>query len=240
MDDTMCLLTLPKELLALIVSILDTNYYFHVALTCKALHIVVREVLNNKNIAMKTNVKNMVVSVSLFEWAREHNCPLNRAGDFAVKGGHLEVLKYMQEHRCWQFNKNDTCRLAAMGGHLEMLKYLYENHCRWGKMRSYYTSKGEYLKVMRAWPQQEYACWYSARLGNLEMMRYLHEHGCPWHERTCCSAAEKGHLDVLRYAHEHGCPWDEWTCSAAARKGYLEVLRYAHEHGCPWDEWTPT
>jgi 23S rRNA C2498 (ribose-2'-O)-methylase RlmM len=69
MDIVVLLLALPKDMLELIVSMLDTNYYFPFALTCKKFRTAVRDVLNGKK--MKTNVKKMFVSVPLLKWARK-------------------------------------------------------------------------------------------------------------------------------------------------------------------------
>lgn len=45
MDLIVFLLALPKEVLALIVSNLDTNYYFPLALACKVLHSATNDIL---------------------------------------------------------------------------------------------------------------------------------------------------------------------------------------------------
>jgi len=132
----------------------------------------------------------------------------------AVKGGHLDCLRYAHENGCpWDYN---TCWRAAENGHLDCLKYARENGCPWDKR----------------------TCWFAAEYGHLECLKYAHENGCRWDEYTCSEAAKNGHLDCLKYLHENGCPWDKDTCEVAARNGHLDILKYSHENGCPWGEWT--
>jgi hypothetical protein len=81
-----------------------------------------------EKLKIKTNVKNMVASVSLLKWAHEHGCPWNKyTCMFAAEKGHLYVLKYLHDNGCpWD---TLTCMFAAEKGHLEVLQYLRDNGC---------------------------------------------------------------------------------------------------------------
>jgi len=74
-------------------------------------------------------------SISLLQWAREMTPPQSWDGKAcchaAVKGGHLELLKWLkdEEEDGW---KNSKClEWAVKRGHFEVLQWLVENGCRW-------------------------------------------------------------------------------------------------------------
>ncbi len=63
--------------------------------------------------------------------ANSKGCPYNVwTCDYAVRGGHLEILKWLHsEQRClWNAS---TCAYAAMFGHLEVLQWLRSEGCPW-------------------------------------------------------------------------------------------------------------
>ena len=167
----------------------------------------------------------------------------------AVKGGHLECMKYLREKGCpWDENPRTLargpCAVAARGGHLECLKYLYENGCPWGWHTCRAAAESGQLECLKylhekgcAWDRR--ACNAAVEGGHLECLKYLRENGCRVSADACSEAAQRGHLECLKYLHENGGrAGDDIVCQVAAGNGRLECLKYAHENGCPWDKWT--
>lgn len=99
----------------------------------------------------------------------------------AARGGHIDVLRYLNKHRMEK--SGDACAAAAWAGRLDVLKWLRAHDFSWWGT----TSE------------------YAAGKGFLDVVEYAHENGCPWGDTSHC-AAFGGHLDVLKYAHENGCP----------------------------------
>lgn len=71
--------------------------------------------------------------VDVLKWAIDNKCPIKRENliwEFAVKGGQIEVLKFLRERKYpWT---NNSCSLAAVCNGIETLKWLRENGCPWG------------------------------------------------------------------------------------------------------------
>jgi len=93
---------------------------------------------------------------------RAENFPWDwRTCEYAAKGGHLRVLKWLRENGCpWD---ESTCEKAAEGGHLEVLKWARENGCPWNWL----------------------TCAKAAERGHLETLKWARENDCPWDELTC-------------------------------------------------------
>ena len=164
-----------------------------------------------------------------------------RAIKGAVKGNHLDCLKYLHEIGC-EWDKK-ACSSAAENGHLDCLKYLRENGCEWDKKACSSAAENGHLECLKYLRENgcewdKYTCSNAARNGHLECLKYLHENGCEWDKYACSSAARNGHLDCLKYLHENGCEWNKYACSSAAENGHLDCLKYLHENGCEWDKET--
>lgn len=134
----------------------------------------------------------------------------------AATGGHLDVVKYLHEHRCHGCT-TDAMDLAAKNGHLDVVQFL-DN----------YRDEGCTTNAMDD----------AASAGHLDIVRYLHENrteGCT--TKAIDAAARNGHLAVIKFLHENRS--EECTKAAmdiACGKGnHLEVVQYLHEHrneGC--------
>ena len=211
MSTSFYLLSLPHELLILILDFLDTSSIFSLSRTCKryVFHISVNmDILAIHNDAIRNKHTN------LFKWLVVDMTlsPLNNNNYYyyqAANFGCLEILKYLHKHEngyCWN---EYVCDRAAANGHLEVIKYLHENGCPWN----------------------EYSCYRAAGNGHLEILKYLHENGCPWDSDSCYAAVDNDHLEILKYLHENGCPWDKNAFYSAAENGHLEILKYMYENG---------
>ena len=146
----------------------------------------------------------------LLQWLNNQGFFFDNAMTWAVRKGHLEVVKWLHE------NRQEGCTIDAMNwaagrGHLDVMKWLHENRqegCTTGAMD------------------------YAAEEGHLDVVKWLHENrqeGCT--TGAMDYAAEEGHLDVVNWLHENrqeGCTTNamDW----AARNGHLDAVKWLHEN----------
>ncbi|ETL28787.1 hypothetical protein L916_17916, partial [Phytophthora nicotianae] len=139
--------------------------------------------------------------------------------DAAAKGGHLEILEYLQQVDERMANEgfkegrptdtHDAMDGAAAGNHLEVVKWL-----------NAHRSGGCTTAAMDG----------AAINGHLQMVQWLHEHrveGCT--AAAMDGAARNGHLDVVKWLHEHrseGCTTA--AMDGAAGSGAFDVLQWLH------------
>jgi hypothetical protein len=200
-----------------------------------------------------------VAATALMKWAKdEKNLPPRRstyydpaprlcwreACSLAARGGHLEVVKWLDSTGC---PRDDATGLAAAaGGHLEVLKWLHSvggGGARTSSWTCAVAAEGGHLEVLKwlhttGYPCDSMTCYAAALGGRLEVLKWLHSAGCPWDSVTCYAAAWGGHLEMLKWLHSTGCPRNSETCYTAAFRGHLEVLKWLHNTGCPWDSAT--
>lgn len=149
--------------------------------------------------------------------------------DAAAKGGHLDILKYLQKvderlaeegfAGCRPTDTHDAMDGAAARNHLKVVKWLC---C--------HRSGGCTTAAMDG----------AATNGLLEMVQWLHEHrveGCT--TAAMDGAARNGHLAVVKWLHEHrseGCTTA--AMDGAAGSGAFGVLQWLHlnrTEGCSTD-----
>ena len=151
---------------------------------------------------------------------------------YAVKGGHLETLKYLVEKGA-EVNARDTKRktalhYAAQGGHLEPLKYLVgkgaevDAQNKKGETGLHYAAQGGHLEALKYLvgkgaevnaldTKRKTALHYAAEEGQLKTLKYLVEKGAEVNARdkerrktVLHYAAEEGHLEPFKYLVEKG------------------------------------
>ncbi|UPR01499.1 ankyrin repeat domain-containing protein [Chloropicon primus] len=168
-------------------------------------------------------------SKKVVEWLASQGIPLDIKRDNhgvvavggAAKGGHLDVVQWLQSQHSLCPWKEETCSEAAAGGQLHVLQWLRSQDppCPWS----------------------DKTCAAAASGGQLHVLQWLRSQDppCPWDDETCSDAAQGGHLEVLKWARSQNppCEWDEGTCGWAAWRGHLEVLKWARSQDppCPWD-----
>eukprot|EP01112_Ceratiomyxa_fruticulosa_P012688 TRINITY_DN3527_c0_g1_i5.p1 TRINITY_DN3527_c0_g1~~TRINITY_DN3527_c0_g1_i5.p1 ORF type:complete len:434 (+),score=67.61 TRINITY_DN3527_c0_g1_i5:135-1436(+) len=210
---------LPYHVLQDIRSYLPLPYSYFFRLTCKSLYFVDKATKSNRSKKWHSETISPTICcaelalnghLSCLRFFREREVPLEwnyYTTRNAVKGGHLECLKYAMENGCKSYN--DLTSHAADGGHLEILKFLHEKGLEWDKT----------------------ACSNATHRGYLECLQYLHENGCEWDDEICSKAALGGHFECLKYAHENGCKLDRRTLMYSFHGGHLDCVKYAYEHG---------
>ncbi|SOB74041.1 ankyrin repeat [Cedratvirus lausannensis] len=153
-----------------------------------------------------------------------------------AKYGHWEILKWVKDRG---YLSERFCSNAALGGRLDILQWLRANGCDWDVWVCADAALGGHLEVLK-WarangcPWDTWTCRNAAAGGHLEVLQWARSQGCPWNENTCAYAAGSGHLEILQWLRANGCPWDQETCYSAATGGCLETLKWAFENGCPW------
>jgi Ankyrin repeats (3 copies) len=123
-----------------------------------------------------------------------------------AKNGHLNVLKYCQEHINSITEYDCILDEAAYYGHLDLVKYLHSIGSKCTK----------------------WAMDWSALDGYLEVVQFLHfdrQEGCT--QNAMNWAAEKGHLDVVKFLYHNrieGIP--EQALDYARRSGEQNVVDF--------------
>lgn len=167
--------------------------------------------------------------VDRLAWARARGCAWDwRVHANAVRGGHLDVIRWAFAHDCpypamesriWNPGMLD---MAVEGGHVHILDWLHHNY--------------------QPFPIQGDADWTAtaAALGHLDVLKWLRAHGCEWDSSKACSyAAEHAHIHILEWAHSNGCDVDDpVVCEYAAGAGHLHVLQWLRAHDFPWNAGT--
>jgi hypothetical protein len=107
----------------------------------------------------------------------------------AVRGGHLELLKWM--HADGNIGDPTACAVAADGGHLEVLQWLLTESLQWG----------DRWRVGEAFNR-------AAAGGHLAMLQCLRTAGYPWpikNNTVIAGAVRGGHTHVARWAAANDC-----------------------------------
>lgn len=98
-------------------------------------------------------------------WAHRHGRPADGSipslsfGFAAIEGGHLAVLRYLQEHGLLRLTTKSVLPwLAARAGQLEILRWLRDGGCAF----------------------DELTCYSAAMGGHLDVLKWLRAQGCPW------------------------------------------------------------
>lgn len=122
----------------------------------------------------------------------------NKAIAFAVKQGHLEVVKYLVENENGA-NVNDGIIQASSNNHLDILKYLHSKGADLNYKHTIYDSDGsiDYSAIKQA-----------SREGHFEVVKYLAENGADIN-LGLEEAAYFGKLDVVKYLHQKGADIDK-------------------------------
>jgi ankyrin repeat protein len=128
------------------------------------------------------------------------------AGCAAARGGHLKVLKYLQEQELIHHPPVglDLADYAVLNGHLEVLKYLREHGCCITKaaINAHITGHPKVFQAMPPSHALNALALVAAVNGHLEILKYLREQGCSI-DGIAIAAAVNGHLEVLKYLQKH-------------------------------------
>jgi hypothetical protein len=178
--EVVCLLDLPKELLAAVAAHLPEDDELAASLACRQLReaVVASEHRDARarrpaSVAqvfgglrpkrMSTSIRSAFNSRAKLQWA------LTRG---------LKLDDRLLSH-------------AAAAGQLEPLRWLRAQGCAWPPP---YPSLGDS------------PCSSAAEGGHLSVLQWARADGCPWDETTCASAARGKHWAVLEWACANGCP----------------------------------
>ncbi|KAF1788715.1 Ankyrin repeat-containing domain [Phytophthora cactorum] len=149
----------------------------------------------------------------------------------AVRGGKLEVLKWLHERQCPATSA--AIEAAAGSGFLEVVQCLYTSTKEW--------LHEDLHQSCTTWSMDN-----AARQGYLHVVKSLHFHrteGCT--AEAMSAAAENGHLDVVRWLHwnrTEGC--DSTALSRAITEDTSTLRRFftkseesrVHSGAIVWDE----
>ena len=255
----MIILHIPKELVLLIVSFLDTSSKFSLKFITKYFAIMLCSLRIKEDIIIDAVSNGYTDTV---RWLMSEDdcgyCDVVSKGYFkfknifvaAIQSGCLEIVEWLYDTHKNEYSLGYSYyEEAASNGKFEILKWLRtkfcENVCPWNTQTCYGAAENghfEILKWLRAkfcengCPWNANICSGAAENGHFEILKWLRENGCPWNANTCYGAAENGHFEILKWLRENGCQWNEDACYGAAKNGHFEILKWLRENGCPWDE----
>ena len=153
-------------------------------------------------------------NINIVRWLSSKNikeCGLSCI-EAAVRGGNLEVLKYVRELGCPWSNKVGI--LAALKGNLEILKWSVLNDCP--------------MDVSKIFPSAA-----NSKQPNLEVYQWLFNQGCPFNEeKSFRNACKLGNFEFIVFAQSKGSPeygrfYNKLMIQGAISTGNLEALRWA-------------
>jgi hypothetical protein len=238
------LLSLPKELISIMVTEMDIFDVIMFRTACKFLYNLVKAsdrfprhyVLDQqKCLEYYATLGN----ISALEYLKSMNFIFTApVCERAAETGRLDVLKYLRTNGCFWSRMTPIC--AARNGHLDVLQYVLEN-----ETKSFDT-------------QTINTCYVEATTkGYLPVIKYLHERGYEWETQTVTLASYHRHFEVFKYAIENGAlytpefthfgdlefmqyaeernleRWKTDACMRAAMNGNLDAMKFAHERGSP-------
>jgi hypothetical protein len=199
--------TLPPELLSIIVLM--------VAETIKCGGMLRTVCKEWKDIIDRTYDKPMMISnrwittITAAEWASNNGCNLNEICLWAIKGGYIEVLKWVRSNGIPWPNKY-TCETAARYGHLEILQYAHSDGLAWSEL---------------------WICVHASKNGHLHILKWLDSIGYIRYKEWACEwAAEYGHVHILKwYYKEYGELDGPRLHMEAFKNNQIEVLNWLHD-----------
>ncbi|OQR90251.1 hypothetical protein THRCLA_09393, partial [Thraustotheca clavata] len=155
----------------------------------------------------------------------------------AAAGGHLNILKFINEEYQDIPIPAGSYHEAAENGHVNVLKWLPWNFVKNDEngpsclmdsaAKNGHIKVAEFLEKINAVESMK-AMDYAAEGGHLEMLKWLHERGYQSISTDAMNwAANCGHLEVIKYLHEHreeGCTTD--AADFAAENAFLDILKW--------------
>jgi len=166
--------------------------------------------------------------------------------DYASKGGHLHIVKWLHTHYPEQCTQR-AMDYAASGGYLNIMEWLH-THRNEGcsEVALDFAVAGGHLNVVEwlvaHFPEKDWGGGLindAARTGHLKLVKWLHTHRTLFRHKdtgrlkSMCStgamnyAAMNGHLDIVEWLHTHyneGCTG--FAMERAAMNGHLKVVEW--------------
>ncbi|CAK4117511.1 unnamed protein product [Aphanomyces euteiches] len=165
--------------------------------------------------------------------------------DNAAGNGHLDVVRFLHDHRREGCNE-DAMAKAAANGHLDMILFLMDHRLvcidKAGSALSGAVKNGhvEVVKFFLGLPvKSEPRDWFdyireSCHEGHVAIVQVLWVYGDAPRSHACLhleTAARRGHLDIVRFFIEQNrVEKVEQGLVAAATNGHLEIVKFLVEH----------
>ena len=184
-------------------------------------------------------------ALSTFDFSEEradHNI-----GQGAGLGGRLQAVEFaMSRSKCC---RESICGGAIYGGHLEILKSVNQfNWDKFETEDVAENNHGRNLEVLEWCMKQNpsvvaHECkqrcigyWAIFNGFNTDFLDGIRSMGLIPEDGMCQNAADVGDLSHMKWARRNGFSWDSKVSAAAAHLGKADMLMYVIENGCPWDE----
>lgn len=247
------LVTLPQELLSIIVSFLNISSRFSLRHTSPFLK---NHVLNFHNdFSTKITILDDAIEYpAIFKWLiPDATCfsklYAKRYCLNAVTMGSFEIIKYMPNDSWFYVNPIIICTEAVNQNRLDILQWLYDKYSTF--ITNNNPSKIDPSKVDEMSKVNELSE-FDELSGSDELdelsdelfehinpeydFRLHHHYARPLYGTYACTeAARNGYLDILQWLMSQRCSYDCWTLLAATKNGHLEIVKYLCDNGCCWN-----
>lgn len=169
--------------------------------------------------------------------------------NFAVRGGNLNLVIFLKEHKFSLFPlKRRVMYDAILGGHIHILEWLKTQNFKLYTNLYYIAMIHQDIRVLdwlklNECPIETHKIphWTIRKriieTGNKQILQWANNNGFPWSVITMMDVASYGTLETAKWLSENGCYWDSNVCKTAAHYGKLEMLKWLRENGCPWDNY---
>lgn len=165
----------------------------------------------------------------------------------AATGGHIDMLRLVEEKSEIDIFTNDVIQCAAKAGRLELLKWMVESQgvnlpgetCSW-------AAAGGHVNVIE-WAIGHGCSWTQWALEEAQLhhqvsvLKWVEENGMRLGAGNTSSlnhAAISGNIELGTMARKSGQPWSKFVIPSATRNGHVKFVQWATDNGCPWDTQT--
>ncbi len=167
---------------------------------------------------------------------------------YAAKGGHLNIIKFIQKKsKSTKISNKNAMDYAALNGYLHIIEWLHNNRSEGCSIAALYNAcKKGHFNIVKwlTYNKPELYCGkkaidYAAAMGHYNIVEWLYinrNEGCS--KAALNSSAMNGYLPIVEFLHQHGeiCTID--AMNNAAMNGHLHIVKWLHENreeGCTTD-----
>ena len=167
---------------------------------------------------------------------------------YAAKGGHLNIIKFIQKKsKSTKISNKNAMDYAALNGYLHIIEWLHNNRNEGCSIAALYNAcKKGHFNIVK-WlthNKPELNCGkkaidYAAAMGHYNIVEWLYNNrseGCS--KAALNSAAMNGYLPIVEFLHKHGELSTIDAMNNAAMNGHLHIVKWLHENreeGCTTD-----
>jgi hypothetical protein len=240
------ILSLPLDVLRLILSTVDLCIQLYCREVCKRFANAIPPCSTNPDLEWKPNrvptSQELARKGYLSSLQRLHRqgrldmqCPLICSASI---GGHPHVIQWLSDNGC-EWN-DDVTVVAVEYGHLDVLKMIHAKGVTFDSVTIYHVFRHGYIHILE-WLFSLNLITHkyfnlNSSTDDVRLMKWAHEHNLinsdSWTATACSMAAYHGNLESLQWLRSFNCPWNRNVTNAACFRGALDVVKWAYANGC--------